>query len=68
MKSFQIWKDFCVVAEILLTERVDHCVGDRKVRTIGYYCAIPFLLNSIVQPQSLTSCFHTTKEYFEMTL
>ena len=35
---------------------------------IGYYCAIPFLLNSIVKPQSLTSCFHTTKEYSDMTL
>ena len=28
IKSFQIWKDFCVVAEILLTEKGDHCVGD----------------------------------------
>ena len=28
IKSFQIWKDFCVVAEILPTEREDHCVGD----------------------------------------
>jgi len=28
IKSFHIWTDFCVVAEILFTEKKDHCVGD----------------------------------------
>ena len=40
----------------------------KSISTIGWDCAIPFRLNSIVKPQSLTSCFHTTKEYSDMTV
>jgi len=51
-----------------LTEIIRACAKRISLKfAVGWNCAIQFLLNFKVQPQSLTS-FYTTKEYSNMTL